>query len=147
MKISKKTKELIVSYFEIGATPGEISQLTDISPDDLIQLCETDKEIKKARALGPAGANYKVVEALLKSATGYEVEDTEVDKRFGRDLKTVVYKGTRTTKKTVLPNIQAIKFWLDNKDSSWKDSMSDAEKNLNIKISIDGKDIVVTKDE
>lgn len=147
MKVDKKLKQSIINYFEIGATPGEVSQLVDISLEELVDLCEKDKEIKRAKEIGPKGANYRVVEALLKSAIGYEVEDVETDKRYGKDLKTVIFKSTKLTKKTILPNINAIKFWLDNKDTSWKDSMSEAENNLNIRISIDGKDIVVNKGE
>lgn len=145
MKLTKKQITEIINYFELGLTEVEVCDITGIDAETLIELCQDDQDVKNSRRLGIKSKNIKVVEALLKSAVGYTYKDKETEKRYGRNGKTQIYKSVKEIEKIVAPNIQAIKFWLDNKDKSWKDSLADAEKNMNITIKVDGKDIIVQK--
>ena len=57
---------------------------------------------------------YKEVEeALYKSATGYEYEETTVNESVDLEGKAVVTK--EVVKKTAPANLDAQKFWLENK--------------------------------
>lgn len=145
MKLAKKQITEIINYFELGLTETEICDITGIDAETLIELCQDDQDVKNSRRLGIKSKNIKVVEALLKSAVGYTYKDKEIEKRYGRNGNTQIYKSVKEIEKNVAPNIQAIKFWLSTKDTNWKDTMNDVEKNMNITIKVDGKDIIVQK--
>lgn len=143
-KLTKKQIDEITKYFEIGITDIEdISKLTGISTSVLETSINQDKDLSKLRQLGIKLGNIKVIKALFKSATGYEIKEVEKYDRKDRQGN-VIFTDKKLNTKQIAPNFSAIKFWLSVKDSeAWKEQVSDVEKQMNLKISIEGKDIVV----
>ena len=143
MKINKEIKEKIILYFELGLPVADVCVLTGLSVSDLHNISTNDKHIKKAKESGAKVTNIKVIVALLKSACGYDVIDEDTTIVKGRN-DAVITDTTTRKKKHISPNINAIKYWLDNRASSeWKDSIKDVENKMNIKISVDGKNIEI----
>lgn len=147
MKINKELKEKIILYFELGLPVSDVSILAGLSISELHELSVSDKGIKKAKESGAKTSNIKVIEALLKSAIGYDIVENDVVEMKGRN--DTVISTTKTSKtKHITPNINAIKYWLDNRASSeWKETIQESEKKMNIKISIDGKNIMIDNNE
>lgn len=143
----RKEKEKLITLFELGLSTEEVCTVTGYELDELQEICTEDESIMSARILGVKNSNIKVIESLLKSATGYFSKDVEQETRYGRDGKTVIYKGKKITTKEIAPNIQSIKFWLENKDSSWKADLKEVEGRMNIRIKVNGKDIIVQKND
>ena len=145
--LNKKEKEKLITLFELGLTIQDVCTVTGYELDELQEICTDDESVMAAKILGVKNSNIKVIQSLLKSATGYFSKDVEYETRYGRDQKTVIYKGKKVTTKEIAPNIQAIKFWLENKDSNWKEDLKEVESKMNIRIKVDGKDIIVEKNE
>ena len=147
MKINKDLKDKIVLYFELGLPVSDVSILTGLSISELHELSSNNKDVKKAQQAGAKISNIKVIEALLKSAIGYDVTENDIIEMKGRN--DTVISTTKTSKtKHIQPNVNAIKYWLDNRASSeWQDSMQDIEKKMNIKISVDGKNIMIDNED
>jgi len=147
MKINKDLKDKIVLYFELGLPVSDVSVLTGLSISEIHELSTNDKNIKKAQSAGAKVSNIKVIEALLKSAIGYDIVENDVIEMKGRN--DTVISTTKTSKtKHIQPNITAIKYWLDNRASSeWKETIQDSEKKMNIKISVDGKNIMIDNED
>ena len=147
MKINKDLKDKIVLYFELGLPVSDVSVLTGLSISEIHELSTNNKDIKKAQSAGAKTSNIKVIEALLKSAIGYDVTESDVTEMKGRN-DTLISKTTTSKTKHVQPNVNAIKYWLDNRASSeWKESIQDTEKKMNIKISVDGKNIMIDNED
>lgn len=143
MKINKEIKEKIILYFELGLPVADVCILTGLSVSDLHEILSNDKSIKKAKEAGAKVTNVCVIEALLKSACGYDVIDEDTTVVKGRN-DAIISDTTTKKKKHISPNINAIKYWLDNRASSeWKDSLKEVESKMNIKISLDGKNIEI----
>jgi len=143
MKINKELKEKIILYFELGLPVADVCVLTGLSVSELHELSSNDKIIKKSKDAGAKVTNIKVIEALLKSACGYDIIDEDTTIVKGRN-DAIISDTTTKKKKHISPNINAIKYWLDNRASSeWKDSLKDVESKMNIKISVDGKNIEI----
>ena len=143
MKINKEIKEKIILYFELGLPVADVCILTGLSVSDLHEISSNDKSIKKAKEAGAKVTNIRVIEALLKSACGYDIIDEDTTVVKGRN-DAIITDTTTKKKKHISPNINAIKYWLDNRASSeWKDSLKEVENKMNIKISVDGKNIEI----
>lgn len=146
MKLTKNQIDQIIQYFELGISCEDISKLSGISSADLEYLITTNKDISNAKQLGIRLGNIKVIKALFRSACGYTITENEEYKRTDKNGK-LIFKDKKVIKKEIAPNMQSIKFWLENKDNiNWKKDMEDVEKNMNIKISIEGKDIIVSNE-
>ena len=86
-----------------------------------VQYPEIDKALKAGREI----IDYKVENALLKSALGYKTKETKVTTimRHGK----VVETQTETTEKEQAPNVSAIQCWLYNRlPKKWKNMNSRA---------------------
>lgn len=141
--MTKAQKQEIITLFELGLSISEVASISNNSDTDILQLIKSDSAVSIAHSLGVKAGNIKVIKALLKSAVGYEDVEVETYTRKSKEGN-VIFKDNKRTKKNIQPNLSAIKFWLENKSGDeWKKSISDVEKNMNIKISIEGKDIVV----
>lgn len=141
MKLNKIDKDRIINYFELGLPVSDICSLMGFSVSELHELITSDKQLANAKLIGAKKANIKVIEALLKASIGYNAVEEDVIEIKGRNNAVINTTSTRR-EKHIAPNIQAIKYWLDNRaGADWKDNIKDVEKNLNIKISVDGKDI------
>lgn len=82
-------------------------------------------EIEKALRAGREIVDYKVENALLKSALGYRTKETKVTTviRFGKVVETI----KETTEKDQAPNVYAAQCWLYNRlPDKWKNRNSRA---------------------
>lgn len=82
-------------------------------------------EIEKALRAGREIVDYKVENALLKSALGYRTKETKVTTviRFGKVVETI----KETTEKDQAPNVYAAQCWLYNRlPDKWKNRNSKA---------------------
>ena len=140
-------KKLIIDYYNLGISDSDIAGLIGCDISELYELVEEDKKVRAAKKKGTLKTNVSVVSALLKSAVGYTTKETSVDKRYKQDGKTLINKNTTTTSKEYAPNVTAIKFWLENRDDSWKEVINNVEKKLDITVSVDGKTISVTNND
>lgn len=96
-----------------------------LSDDEIAEMFGVDKELfqiwkktypsfRTAIEEGRTHADSKVVEALYKRATGYDYEDQVV----GRS-------GVRTLRRHAIPDVDAAKFWLKNRQKAhWSDRHS-----------------------
>lgn len=144
MKKNNKIINEIITYFELGLPSNEICDLIGLTPEEFVEYLENEK-IRRAKKCGSKKANIKVIEALLKACIGYKTTDIEEDTRYD-ERGNEIFSGKRKITKEVGPNINAIKFYLENRDSSWKDSLKETENKLNIKITVEGTDIIVSKE-
>ena len=79
--------------------------------------------IAEALSNGKELIDYKVENALLKSALGYRTKDVKVTTtmRFGKVVETI----KETTDREVAPNVTAIQMWLYNRQKEkWKNMSS-----------------------
>lgn len=145
MKKNKDISDKVLKLFNLGVGLSDICELCDITIDELHDLCKTNSDIKIAKDKGIMDTNLKIINALLKAAIGYKTSETITEKKYAADGKKVLYKSVINTEKEYGPNASACKFWLENRSEEWKESLDKSEKELNITVSVDGKDVIVNK--
>lgn len=105
-----------------GLTDEQIAQNIGVCRDTLIEWKKKYSDISHALKKGKEVVDYKVENALLKRAIGYEYIETKTKTESG-----VVTEVTKTTKQ-VLPDVTAQIFWLKNrKPDMWKDKRENAD--------------------
>jgi hypothetical protein len=138
----------VIRLFNLGIEVSDICDLTGLTVADLHKLVEVNKKVEMAKKKGKFNTNLKVIEALLKSATGYTTKETKIDKKYGKDGKTVIQKAISEIKKEMAPNVVAIRMWLEARDSdNWKEAFDKAETKFNINVKVEGKEIIVEEEE
>ena len=110
---------LLECWARDGYTFQDIANRIGISISTLrawrVQYPEIDSALKKGREI----IDYKVENALLKSALGYHTKEVKVTTtiRFGKTVETI----KEVTDKEQAPNVSAIQCWLYNRlPSKWK---------------------------
>ena len=110
---------LLESWARDGYTFQDIANRIGISISTLrgwrVQYPEIDSALKKGREI----IDYKVENALLKSALGYHTKEVKVTTtiRFGKTVETI----KEVTDKEQAPNVSAIQCWLYNRlPNKWK---------------------------
>ena len=112
---------LIECWARDGYTETEIAARIGISHSTLYYWKEHYEEIKKALTAGKEVVDYKVENALLKAALGYQTKEIKVV--IGKQIKNgQVFQITKeTTIKEVSPNVTACAMWLNNRrPDKWK---------------------------
>lgn len=112
-------------------------------------------EIQKAMSKGREIIDYKVENALLKSALGYKTKEVKVTTtmRYGKVVETI----KEVTDKEQAPNVSAIQCWLYNRlPSKWKnmnsranildDIANDEDTSIHIEVTRASKSQVNTED-
>lgn len=106
---------LIESWARDGYTRNEIADMMGIKPSLLSRWAVQYKEIAEALRKGRELIDYKVENALLKSALGFTTKDIEVT--LGKQK--IGGKSYEITKKTIIrevaPNVTACLAWLNNR--------------------------------
>lgn len=132
---------LLECWARDGYTFQDIANRIGISISTLrgwrVQYPDIDNALKKGREI----IDYKVENALLKSALGYKTKEVKVTTtiRFGKTVETI----KEVTDKEQAPNVSAIQCWLYNRlPNKWK-------KNRDQLIELDDEDtkiqVIVTR--
>ena len=116
---------LLECWARDGYTFQDIANRIGISISTLrgwrVQYPDIDNALKKGREI----IDYKVENALLKSALGYKTKEVKVTTtvRFGKTVETI----KEVTDKEQAPNVSAIQCWLYNRlPKKWKNMNSKA---------------------
>lgn len=114
---------LLECWARDGYTYEDIANQIGIDYSTLRRWRKQYPEIDKALKTGRQIIDYKVENALLKSALGYKTKETKVTTIMRRGV--VVETQTETTEKEQAPNVSAIQCWLYNRlPSKWKNMNS-----------------------
>lgn len=122
-------------------TKSEIAERIGISPGTLTKWTQTYPEIAQAIEKGAEIIDYKVENALLKSALGFTTKEIKVT--VGKQKKTGgTFEITKeTTIREVAPNVTACLAWLNNRrPDKWRRnrdkeiSINEEDSNLSITI-------------
>lgn len=118
---------LLESWARDGYTMQDISNKIGIDNDRFLRWKDRYPEIREAVRKGKELVDYKVENALLKSALGYKTKEVKVTTtmRYGKVVETI----KEVTDKEVAPNVNAIQMWLYNRNKEkWKNM--NAAKNM-----------------
>lgn len=116
---------LLECWSRDGYQFADIAQRIGISPGTLIKWRKREKKIDDALLQGRELIDYKVENALLKSALGYKTKEVKVitTMRNGKVVETI----EEVTDKEQAPNVSAIQCWLYNRRSDkWRNMNSRA---------------------
>lgn len=139
---------LIEGWSRDGYSYSDIANKIGISNGALVNWRTKYPEIAKALKNGREIVDYKVENALLKSALGYTTQESKVTVLM-RGSK-VVEKTTETLTKEQAPNVLAIQTWLYNRlPNKWKNTRNrslidelDEDTNIEIVVSkANGKEV------
>ena len=114
---------LLEAWARDGYTLTDIARRIGINLDTLVLWKKKYEPIKEALSIGKELVDYKVENALLKSALGYRTKDVKVTTtmRYGKVVETI----KETTDREVVPNVTAIQMWLYNRQKEkWKNMSS-----------------------
>lgn len=123
---------LIEGWARDGYTLKDIANRIGVSYQQFCRWRKKYPELDKALKSGREIVDYKVENALLKSALGYQTREVKITTvmRKGHVVETV----KETTDKEQAPNVYAIQCWLFNRlPDKWK-------RNRDNIIDLDGKD-------
>lgn len=110
---------LLESWARDGYTMMDISNKIGIDNDRFLRWKDRYPEIAEAVRKGKELVDYKVENALLKSALGYKTKEVKVTTtmRYGKVVETI----KEVTDKEVAPSVPAIQMWLYNRQKEkWK---------------------------
>lgn len=140
--LSKDGLFLLKSWCRDGVALQDIASNMNISPSLLSQWRKRYPDIDKALSTGKEIVDYKVENALLKSALGFKTKEITVTigRKKGSDGEW--YDILKETKEKVYaPNVTACLAWLNNrKPDKWKKNrdnlveLEDDENNVKITI-------------
>lgn len=114
---------LLEAWARDGYTLTDIARRIGINLDTLVIWKKKYEPIRAALSIGKELVDYKVENALLKSALGYRTKDVKVTTtmRYGKVVETI----KETTDREVAPNVTAIQMWLYNRQKEkWKNMSS-----------------------
>lgn len=137
---------LLECWSRDGANYSDIAARIGIAPPTLTAWRDKYPEIGEALRKGREIVDYKVENALLKAALGYDIEETKTimgkaDKEGNRSVR------VERVSKTIPPNVTAIAIWLNNrKPDQWKRNrdnvleLSENDSNITVNIIKHDKD-------
>jgi cell fate (sporulation/competence/biofilm development) regulator YmcA (YheA/YmcA/DUF963 family) len=121
--IPRRAKKDLINYksiekmYAFGMTDEQVSQLLNIRPETVVTW-KRNSLFNKAREQGLEYSNTAVKKALYERATGYRHLESDIKVIDKEIVETVIVKQYP-------PDVQAIKYWLNNKDpENWKDRTS-----------------------
>lgn len=133
---------LLECWARDGYTFEDIANKIGIGRSTLVGWRKTYPEIEKALKAGREIIDYKVENALLKSALGYRTKEVKVTTiiRYGKVVETI----KETTEKDQAPNVSAAQCWLYNRlPNKWKnmnsrsnilDDLGDADTSIQVTV-------------
>lgn len=137
---------LLESWSRDGYTYHDIAEKIGVSDRCLSLWRKKHPEINEALNKGREIVDYKVENALLKSALGYTVKESKVIVVTDRKNGDVVTTTRETTTKEVAPNVTACQVWLYNRlPNKWKRNrdklidMADEDQTIQVTVTRAGK--------
>ena len=116
---------LLESWARDGYTVDDIATRIGIHPSTLRKWMANEPEIKKAINTGRELVDYKVENALLKSALGYKTREVKVSAKIKNGR--IIEETKETVDKEFAPNVSACQVWLYNRvPKKWKNMNSKA---------------------
>ena len=116
---------LLESWARDGYTVDDIATRIGIHSSTLRKWMANEPEIKKAINTGRELVDYKVENALLKSALGYKTREVKVSAKIKNGR--VIEETKETIDKEFAPNVSACQVWLYNRaPKKWKNMNSKA---------------------
>ena len=135
---------LIECWTRDGYTKQDIAKRIGIDYTTLYKWYKQYPEFRQALSVGKELVDYRVENALLKSALGYRTKDVKVTTtlRYGKVVETI----KETTERDVPPSVPAIQTWLYNRaKDKWK-NMSSGSRSVLDEMTDDGRiEITVTR--
>ena len=123
-----------------GLTLEQIAGNCGCSTSTLREWNKKNPAISTALKTGREAADYQVENALYKRATGYEYDETT----YARSERDGDMKAVRQIRKTALPDITAIIYWLKNRrPEKWRDKRDtdeDTEQSVTIRFEDDAEE-------
>lgn len=117
--INKDGLTLIEGWVRMGLTDSQVATNIGITRNTFYTWLRRYPELKSAVKRGKAPVDIEVENAMLKSALGYEVEET---KTYIEETSSGQKKRVEKTKKYIPPNVTAQIFWLKNRQPElWRD--------------------------
>lgn len=116
---------LLECWSRDGYTYADIANRMGVSVTALARWRQQNPEIENALRAGREIIDYKVENALLKAALGYQTREVKVTTtmRYGKVVETI----KEVTDKEQAPNVSAIQCWLYNRlPKKWKNMNSRA---------------------
>lgn len=131
-QVLEKLKDIEL-WASMGLSESQIAFNLGISRASLENYKKANLDILNSLKRGKSQADFKVENALYKKATGYTIKKVGIIK-----CKDIYYdeSGNKCQseraevvnyEEEVQPDIQAIKFWLINRNKKWKDNPSKNE--------------------
>lgn len=128
--VEKYGFEAVRRLAEEGLSDDEIAVRCDLSPEVFERWKKKHPKLYDAVDIGRREADFSVVEALYKKATGYSVKTNKThklkcidyDPTTGKKLKEYESLAVGVDESYVPPDLKAEIFWLKNRQPSrWKD--------------------------
>ena len=138
--------EVVRRLAEEGLSDAEIAERCELSAENFERWCKKYPKLRNAVEMGRQEADFSVVEALYKKATGYNVRTNKTHKLKCVDFDPVTGKKVKeyeslavgVDESYVPPDLKAEIFWLKNRQPCrWK------EKELHVDDGEDGDGGVV----
>jgi len=113
------------AYAKQGLIDKEIARKLGISKQTFYDYQKKHPDFLDSLKRGKAPVDFKVENALLKRAMGYEYEETTVEYDAAVEDQKAKPKKIKTTTKRVIPDVAACIFWLKNrKPKKWRDKQN-----------------------
>lgn len=123
---------LIQGWAQSGLSNEQIAHNIGIVSSTFYEWQKKHKEFSEAIKKGKEVVDFEVENALLKSALGYEVEET---RHYIADTPNGQQKRVEKVKKHIPPNVTAQIFWLKNRRSdAWNDKHEVVQRNIDVVI-------------
>ena len=118
--------EVAEGYARRGLSDSDIAKNLGISLQSYYDYQKKFPEFLEAIRRGKRPANIIVENALYKRCVGFEYD--EVTQEIGKDEKGKQVVKKKIVKKHIVPDINAIRFWLTNREPElWKNIREDIE--------------------
>lgn len=110
---------LLEGWARDGNTMSDIALRIGVDASTLAKWKDKNEDIREALEQGKEIVDYKVENALLRSALGYKTKETTV--RVLMRGGVIIEKEKSTVTKEQAPNVNAIQMWLYNRQKTkWK---------------------------
>ena len=117
--LSKDSLFLIECLARDNYSRKEIAARFGVPEGQFLKLVKRHPELKEALRNGKEIVDYKVENALLKSALGYKTKEVKIITTIRKGVVVETLKESQT--RDVVPNIGAIQMWLHNRlPQKWK---------------------------
>ena len=125
-KYDPSLAEIAEGYARRGLSDADIAKNLGISLDAYYRYQKLYSEFYEAIKRGKRPANIIVENSLFKRCVGFYFDEVTDDVYL--DEKGKKHAGKKTVKKYVMPDINAIRFWLTNREPElWKNIREDME--------------------